>query len=257
MTAENGYDRLQRVISTLLGPDGCPWDREQSPQTLCDYLVEETYELISAIASGSISDIQEEMGDVFFLLFFMAHFYRDEFSLDQVWKNSADKMINRHPHVFEDESIQTREELLRNWEKIKKKEKAGRKTSLLGSIPRNLPPVLMAYRANSKAARAGFTWDSDRDLEEKLQEEWSEFQKALELREQESAEMEFGDYLFTLVELGRRKKIKANTALSRANAKFLGRVEEMEKLAREMDQDLADMDAGQLNELWNRVKSGE
>ncbi len=166
-------------------------------------------------------------------------------------------MVNRHPHVFEDENNQTREELLRNWEKIKKQEKSGTRTSLLGSIPRNLPPVLMAYRANSKAARAGFTWDRDADLEEKLEEEWAEFKKALQARDQDAAEMEFGDFLFTLVEFGRRKKIKANKALSRANTKFLDRVEKMETLAAESGLDLDDMDAGQLNELWDRVKSGE
>ncbi|RQD63907.1 MAG: nucleoside triphosphate pyrophosphohydrolase [Desulfonatronovibrio sp. MSAO_Bac4] len=257
MNQESGYDKIMRVITTLLGPDGCPWDREQTPGTLCDYLTEETFELISAIRSKNIEEIKEEMGDVFFLLFFIARFYESNFTLDDVWVKSADKMIARHPHVFEDEKFNTRDELMRNWEKVKKQEKADRDNSVFSSIPRNLPPLLMAYRLNSKASRIGFTWGSDQEVLLKLQEEWQELEDALNSKEPGQAEQEFGDYLFALVEYGRRKKIKANAALSVTNAKFMDRVGKMEKLALKKGLETTEMSMEELDALWDEVKKAE
>lgn len=257
MKHDQEINHLLNVIDKLLGPEGCPWDREQTPQSLCDYLLEEAFELTGAIRSGDISEVREEMGDVFFLLFFIARFYQDRFSLDDVWHASAAKMISRHPHVFENESFETREDLLRNWEKIKKEEKKGKDQSPFSSIPRNLPPLLMAYRINSKAARVGFTWDTEEAVEEKLKEEWQEFTQAREKGDSKQIEQEFGDYLFTLVEFGRRNKIKANSALSLANNSFLDRVKKMEALATERSLDISSLDMQQMDALWDEVKAGE
>ncbi len=260
MTHDQGMEKLLQVISKLLSPEGCPWDREQTPETLCDYLVEETFELVSAIRSRNLSDIFEEMGDVFFLLFFIARLFERDFSLDEVWHKNAAKMISRHPHVFESEHFETREDLLRNWEKLKKeenREKKGQSRSPFSSIPKNLPPLLMAYRINSKAARAGFTWGRDEDVEKKMAEEWQEFMEARRTGDQDRIEQEFGDYLFTLVELGKRNKIKANSALSIANSKFLNRVEKMENLALEKGLDISALEIEQMDALWDEVKAGE
>lgn len=257
MNKYSGIDRLIRVIDKLLGPEGCPWDREQTPESLCDYLIEESFELVSAIRSKDTQDIKEEMGDVFFLLFFIAHLYGKDFSLNDVWNKGADKMISRHPHVFEDREFATREELMQNWEKVKKKEKSGRNDSPFASIPRSLPPLLMAYRLNSKAARTGFTWAEKEEVENKLREEWQEFVDARNSGDLEKAQEEFGDYLFTLVEYGRRNKIKSNSALSIANAKFLYRVEKMESLARSRNENISELDMEKLDALWDEVKSGE
>lgn len=256
MNEHQGMDTLLMVISKLLGPEGCPWDREQTPDSLCDYLIEETFELVSAIRSKNIPEIREEMGDVFFLLFFLARFYEQDFSMDDVWQKNAQKMISRHPHVFENQHFETREDLLRNWEKVKKGEKQNNR-SPFASIPKNLPPLLMAYRVNSKAARVGFTWGKDMEVEQKLAEEWQEFLEAGSGGDRDKAEEEFGDYLFTLVEFGRRNKIKANTALSLANSKFLGRVAKMEALALERGLDISGLDIKQMDALWDEVKAGE
>jgi len=257
MNQNQGLDNLLAVITKLLGPEGCPWDREQTPETLCDYLIEETFELVSAIRSGNVQEIKEEMGDVFFLLFFLIRLYEKDFSIDDVWQKNTAKMISRHPHVFEDERFETREDLLRNWEKVKKEEKRGDNKSPFSSIPRNLPPLLMAYRINSKASRVGFTWGKDEQVEKKLTEEWQEFMQARSAGDQVRSEHEFGDYLFTLVEFGRRNKIKANTALSGANSKFLTRVEKMETLALEKGLDISRLNLKQMDALWDEVKAGE
>ncbi|WP_028573909.1 nucleoside triphosphate pyrophosphohydrolase [Desulfonatronovibrio hydrogenovorans] len=257
MKHKNSLDEVLQVIRTLLGPGGCPWDKEQTPDSLCDYLIEEAFELVSAVRSKDPAEIMEEMGDVFFLLFFMALLHEKDFSLEDVWAKAASKMITRHPHVFRDEQFATREDLMRNWEKVKKEEKTDKNSSTFASIPKNLPPLLMAYRINSKAARSGFTWNNDSEVEEKLAEEWDEFKQARQSRDRGQAEKEFGDYLFTLVEYGRRKGIKANTALSMANSKFLRRVQDMEDLARKKGLDPSGLNMEQMNSLWDEAKAAE
>ncbi len=255
MNQEHGIEKIMSVIKRLLGPEGCPWDREQTPDSLCDYLIEETFELVSAIHSQNIPEIVEEMGDVFFLLLFISSLYEKEFTLNEVWMNNSAKMISRHPHVFDGEHFATREDLLRNWEKAKKREKADKSLSPFDSIPRNLPPLLLAYRINSKAARTGFTWSDVQAVEKKLKEEWQEFLEARSMNDEKMAEKEFGDYLFTLVEFGRRNRIKANTALSMANSKFLDRVSQMENLALARGLDIWNLDMEEMDALWEEVKS--
>ena len=255
MKHEQGLNRIQSIISRLLGPGGCPWDQEQSPHSLCDYLIEEAFELVSAIRSNDAHEIREEMGDVFFLLLFIAHLYEQDFTLEDVWQENAAKMIARHPHVFENEKFHTRDDLLRNWEKVKKEQKKSKNKSPFFSIPRNLPPLIMAYRISSKAARAGFTWDRDEEVEGKLSEEWQEFIEARQDGDQDRMEQEFGDYLFTLVEYGRRNKIKASTALSRTNISFLSRIEKMEELALEKGLDISELNMRHLDALWDEAKA--
>ena len=249
---------LQKVIDSLLGPEGCPWDREQTPLSLCDYLVEEVFELVEAIRNHDPDEAMEEVGDVLFLLMFVSTLYAKsgDFTLGDAAKRNAAKMIRRHPHVFGDLEIKNQEELLRNWEKIKRGEKNENGLArVFDSLPKGLPPLLRAYRINSKAARTGFTWESDRDVGEQLKREWREFEEACEQKTPEAMEMEFGDYLFTLAEYGRRKGIKANAALDMANSKFLKRFALMEDMAAEQGRDLTDMGLDELNGLWERAKA--
>ena len=254
MSEKKGIDKVFEVIDELLGPRGCPWDREQTPESLCDYLVEETFELTSAIRSGNISEIREEMGDVLFLLLFIIRLLQEGMSLDQILEESSGKMIRRHPHVFADADIHTRDELVQSWEKIKKAEKSRSKRYLLETIPKGLPPLLQAYRMHSKAAGAGFTWSDANEVEKQLNDEWREWVSSRSGGETKKMEEELGDYLFTLVEYARRHNIKANSALGRANAKFARRLRIMEDLAIDEGKKLSDMDASELESLWRQAK---
>lgn len=249
------FEKLKDVISTLTGPEGCPWDMKQTPETLCDYVIEEAFELVEAIRSGDINEAMEELGDVMFLLLFIANRYEEggSFSLAEAIDSSSAKMIRRHPHVFADCKVEDQDELLKNWEKIKRSEKDD-SNKIFDSLPKGLPPLLKSYRINAKASRSGFTYESDDQCLEQLESEWKEWNSALESGDKDAVEEEFGDYLFTLIELGRRKGIKANSALDRSNNKFLDRFSRMEDLAREQGKDISEMDLIEQNELWKQVK---
>ncbi len=255
-------DQILQVIDVLLGPGGCPWDQEQTPRSLCDYLLEEAHELTEAVHKGHFEDILEEMGDVFFLLFFMSRLLQQEkdLRLSEVWEQSARKMQDRHPHVFSGRHLSSRQELFQNWEESKKQEKKARNKdnswqSILDSIPRSLPPLLQAYRLHAKAARAGFTWPSNQDQEQSLFREWQEWQQAVQQGCMEQKEEEFGDLLFSLVETGRRQGIKANSALQRANLKFRSRWQKMQELALQRGLIWEDLDMQSKEELWQEAKA--
>ncbi len=250
------------VINRLLGPDGCPWDREQTPESLCDYLVEEVFEFVEAVRQQDVQEIKEEMGDAFFLIFFLAVLLERQgrgIELQQVWEDNARKMIRRHPHVFGQEEFGSRQDLHQAWEQIKQEEKNEKgKTrdadNSLISIPDSLPPLIKAYRIHSKASKAGFTWETDQDQEKALHQEWQEWLEVKDGPSQEKKEEEFGDLLFSLVEHGRRQGIKANSALSRANRKFLSRYARAVQLAKERGQDWNTLDMTAKDGFWDEVK---
>lgn len=253
----SAMQELIAVIDALIAPDGCPWDREQTPESLCDYLAEETFELIEGIRNGDVSEAKEELGDVLFILLFMATIFEDkgEFTLADSINHSAAKMIRRHPHVFEGKKFNDMNELWDNWEKTKRKENENTdKKRVFDSLPKGLPPLLKAYRINSKAARNRFTWETDEQVQDKLGEEWNEWQDAMKSNDPAASEKEFGDYLFTLVELGRRKGIKANAALDFANQKFLSRFGKMETLAEARNLDFSSLSVEEMNTLWDEIK---
>ncbi|MBG3875903.1 nucleoside triphosphate pyrophosphohydrolase [Desulfovibrio oxamicus] len=270
------------VIDRLLAPEGCPWDREQTPESLADYVIEECFELVEAIRSGKVHDVREELGDVMFLLAFIGRLYADKgaFTLADAVEGNAAKMIRRHPHVFAEGECASREELLRNWERIKREEKAAAMAEdadaegdaqaapadgasgdapggVFDSLPKGLPPLVKAYRLHSKAARVDFTWESDEDVEQQVEAEWLEWLDASASGDKERQEQELGDFLFTIVELGRRKGIKANAALDYATLKFLRRFEGMEALARERGLDFPNLPFEEKDALWNEVKAAE
>ncbi|BDV01736.1 nucleoside triphosphate pyrophosphohydrolase [Thermodesulfomicrobium sp. WS] len=248
---------LLAVIDTLLGPSGCPWDQKQTPHTLAEYLLEEACELVDAIRSGDVAACAEEWGDTLFILLFIGRLLERELPdfLAHATREAEAKMIRRHPHVY-GEASKEMTSIIATWERIKKAEKAenGTPQGALDSVPASLPPLARAYRIHSKAARLGFTWASDREQEHKLEEEWAEW---LAVRDGEDAgrkEEEFGDYLFSLVEHGRRHGIKANAALHRAIVKFLRRFAHMEALARAQGSRLEDLSPAAQDQLWKRAK---
>lgn len=270
--------KLQAVIDRLIGPDGCPWDKEQSPESLADYVIEESHELVEAIRSGNVQDVRSELGDVAFLLLFIARLYENKqtFSLDDALTSSAEKMIRRHPHVFGDTHFESKEEQLRAWEAIKRAEKktaaAGDDESIeaentaaapqadagiFDSLPKGLPALIKAYRIHSKAARINFTWPEDQDVEQQVEAEWLEWLDVAAGNNKEAQQHELGDMLFTLVELGRRKGIKANEALDYATMRFLKRFSSMEALARERHLDFPNLSLDDKDDLWNEVKAAE
>ncbi len=251
---------LEDVLTTLLGPGGCPWDKEQSADALGEYLAEETFELIDAVRKGDAAHVREEMGDVLFLLLFISRRFGGECSLDKVLEEAAAKMIRRHPHVFAEATCENREQLLQMWEKVKageKAEKSAKKSGVFASLPDGLPPLLKAYRVHAKAARAGFTWDDDSDVEQQSEVEWLEWLDACLSGEVPRMEHELGDLLFTLVELGRRKGVKANAALHKSVNRFLDRFAFMEARAREMGVEFSSLDMEEKNRLWEEAKSAE
>lgn len=246
---------MRELIQTLTGPEGCPWDKTQTPESLADYVIEESHELVAAIRAGNLSAISEEMGDVLFLLLFLAHLYRDSFSLAQCLEMNRAKMIRRHPHVFAGEKFASLNEQLKAWEKIKKREHEPQ--GLFASLPASLPPLVKAYRIHSKAARAGFTWPDDEGVERQVEAEWLEWLDAAQDDDEQGKKHELGDILFSLVELGRRHGIKASEALDLTCARFLRRFRRMEELAEAAGQDLTQLDFAAQDELWTRAKEEE
>ncbi len=248
-----------QVIDTLLGPNGCPWDKKQTPESLCEYLIEEVFELVEAIKDNDIEAIKEEMGDVFFLLFFILRLLQKRFSIElqSIWEENAQKMKKRHPHVFGNTKIDSKEELYKKWTEIKIKEEGKKEESFFDSIPKALPPLSKAYRINSKAHQIGFTWKDNKSQEISLLEEWEEWKKVKDSDDQDKKEEEFGDFLFSLVEHGRRYGVKANIALDKANRKFLRRFSQMIKLIQKEGKEWSALSMEEKEKFWQRIKETE
>jgi len=256
--AAKALEKLVAVVNRLIAPDGCPWDREQTPETLCDYVIEESHELVSAIRANDSEEARGELGDVAFMLVFIAKLYekRGDFDLGDALESAAAKMIRRHPHVFDGLAVSGQDELLKNWERIKRGEKKD-PGGVFDSLPPSLPPLLKAYRINAKASRHNFTWDSDQDQADSLAREWDELRQAAESGDKDRIEEEFGDYLFSLAEYGRRLGVKCNAALEKANLKFLRRFSAVEGLAKQRGLDTAKFALADWDALWDEVKAGE
>jgi ATP diphosphatase len=257
---------LSDVIARLIGPDGCPWDKEQTPASLAEYLIEECFELTDAVRSRQAADVCEELGDVLFLLVFVGRLYADrgDFTLADALDGAGAKMIRRHPHVFAkaggDTQPADRRALFANWERIKREEKSAgpeKPKGVFTGLPRDLPPLTKAYRIHAKAAGAGFTWPEDEEVERQVEAEWLELLDAEVQGDALAIEREFGDHLFSLVEFGRRKGIKAAAALDAAANRFLDRFARMEALANERGLDFKSLSLDDKDELWEAVKAAE
>lgn len=263
--ADTPFDKLMELIATLRGPDGCPWDRQQTPVSMINYLLEETYELADAIESNDPAHVREELGDVLFHIFFIAHLFseKNDFGIDAVAATIIEKMTRRHPHVFGDKKVKDTDEIRANWHKIKKAEQKNTPaTSVLDSIPKKLPALMRAYRVSERAARTGFDWPDIKGVLAKTDEEIAEFKEALAQRDEnrdgpDEAAMEFGDILFTLVNVARFAKFHPETALTAAINKFEGRFKQMEKNVAHSGRTLDAISFEEMNRLWNDVKAGE
>jgi MazG family protein len=234
----------------------CPWDRKQRPETAIIYLVEEVYELLDAISSGDTGHIREEMGDVLFQVLFLIFLFDEKklFSLSDVIRKNMEKMIRRHPHVFGEETADTTEKVLENWEIIKAKEKNKSRASLIDSVPAGLPSLPRAYKISEKVGRAGFDWDDIGGVSEKVKEEWVELEDAIQSGKTGNIALEFGDLLFTLTNIARFTGIHPETAISGSVKKFETRYKHMEQALFSAGKSLSDLSADEKNRLWERAK---
>lgn len=225
--------RLVGVMRRLLAPDGCPWDREQSFETLRKYALEEACEVIDAIDSGDRGALREELGDLLLQIVFQAELGRREgaFAIDDVVSGIVEKLVTRHPHVFGDLEAKDADEVLRNWEKIKAQEKKDR--GILGGVPRAMPALVRAQRIGEKVERVGFDWEDARGSRAKVTEEMAELDRAVESGDAAAIEEEMGDVLFALVNLSRHVKVDAEGALRRTIDKFTRRFSHVEKRVKE------------------------
>jgi MazG family protein len=250
-------------MDRLRDPGGCPWDREQTLESLSGYLLEESYEVVDAIASKNGRELCEELGDLLLQIVFLAKIGKENgwFTIDDVADSISDKMIRRHPHVFAETQVSGSEEVLRNWETIKGEErKKNNKTSVLDGVPAALPGLLKAYRMTQKAAAVGFDWSKAEDVVEKLHEEVAELEAEVRSRDEKTAgrvKAEMGDVLFVMANIARHLGVEPETALQATNAKFDRRFREVEAGARKAGKSTSDMSLEELDRLWDEVKAEE
>ncbi len=225
-------DRLKQIMDRLRGPGGCPWDREQTFESLATFLLEETYEVLEAMASGTPAAHREELGDLLFQIIFQARLAeeRGDFDIRDVMREAGDKIVRRHPHIFGDATLETSEQVLKQWEQIKVEERRGKGDgSMFTGVPAQLPALLKALRISSKAARVGFDWPDLSGLLKKLEEERGEMLRALRDGGRDAVKEEIGDLLFTVVNVARHAGIDPERALQDANRKFLDRFRYVEE----------------------------
>lgn len=271
LTAGEWFEKLVAVQARLRGPKGCPWDREQTHQTLRTYLLEEAYEVLEALDSGNDAKFAEELGDLLLQIVFHSQIAREErrFTVADVIREIHDKMIRRHPHVFGELRAKDSREVLRNWEQIKAEERQASKAkseiedgaaeppSLLDGVSRALPATLEGFQLTRKAARIGFDWRNADGVIDKMREETAELEIALNDEDQQKIEEEMGDFLFAAVNLARFLHVDPEIALKKANAKFSRRFRAMEARARESGREFKDLPREEMEVLWDATKSAE
>jgi len=252
------FVELLQVLKRLRAPDGCPWDREQTPDTIKKYMIEEAYELYEAIDTDDSQEVKEELGDLFFLLLFLADLYNEkgEFSLSDSLSAIKEKMIRRHPHIFGDVKVRNSKDVVANWQAIKgqEQEKKGKKKSSLGNLPLALPALQRAFRLGERASRVGFDWNKPEEVLEKLKEEMAELEAAMKSKDKDAIEDELGDLLFTAANLSRKLDMNPEEVLKKALAKFVKRFEQMEEQIRGKGLEMKDMDIEELESYWQEVK---
>jgi tetrapyrrole methylase family protein/MazG family protein len=251
-------DTLADIMACLRDPQkGCPWDREQTPQTLRKYMIEEAYEVLEAMDEDDPRKYAEELGDLLLQVVFHAQLAReaDEFTLQDVIRHISEKLIRRHPHVFGDVEAANAEEVLRNWEKIKRAEPGYEKRkSVLDGVPKGLPGLMRAQEISKRAAKAGFEWETIEGVFEKLEEEVKELRAAQIENNRESVASELGDILFTVVNLARFEKVDAEEALQRMVARFTRRFARIEEEAAARGVALEEMSQQEMERIWREAK---
>lgn len=250
-----GYENLKElidVIRKLRAPDGCQWDREQTHKTLRPNMLEEAYEAVDAIDDDDMVHLKEELGDVLLQVVLHAQIAEEEgaFNIDDVAKGIKDKLIHRHPHVFGNLKVNSTDEILQNWDKLKAEEKTHRKSAMDG-ISKAQSALMSAQKISKKAVKTGFEWPDEKSLYECIFSEFDEFKEACQEKNKEHMEEEFGDILFATVNLARWNKIDAEQALLKANKKFEKRFRKMEELA---TKPLNEYSFEEFDALWKQAK---
>ena len=246
---KNAFGRLLQIMDELR--EQCPWDKKQTIESLRILTIEETYELADAILNNDLDEIKEETGDLMLHMVFYAKIAEEQnaFDIADALNAVCDKLINRHPHIYGDVTVENEEEVKKNWEQLKMKE--GKK-SILSGVPNSLPAMVKAYRMQDKTAQVGFEWENAGQVWEKVEEEIQEFKEVANGDDHEKIEDEFGDILFSLINYARFKNIDPETALEKVNRKFKSRFEYIEANA---DIDLAKMSLEEMDDLWNQAKT--
>lgn len=247
------------VMARLRGPNGCPWDIAQTHRTLRRFLLEEVYEMLDAIDQGDDAGMREELGDVLYQVIIHSRIGEEEglFSAQDIVRDITEKMIRRHPHVFSEKSLENKGESVLNWDRLKQGEKRQHHDQMLDGVVKGLPSLLQAYKLQEKAAKVGFDWDKDEDVLAKLDEEWQEFQEALQEQDGDHAEEEAGDVLFVFANVCRHFHIEPECALHRANSKFRRRFSHVEQRVKESGRSWNEFSLDELDSFWKEAKDLE
>jgi MazG family protein len=250
------FAKLCGIVAKLRGPDGCPWDREQTNQSLLPALVEEAYETAEAARAQDDAHFREELGDLLLLVVMHAEIAgeTDRFNIEEVIEQVSDKLIRRHPHVFGTTDARDPDAVLKQWEAIKREEKKGN-SHYLASLPRALPALNRAQKAQSKAARVNFDWTELRDVMAKVEEEVRETKEAIQSQQQERIADEIGDLLFAIVNLARKCKIDAESALQSATDKFVARFNRLEDKLKTRGRKLGEVELAEMDTIWDQIKN--
>ena len=260
---ERPIDRILRIMNALRTPEtGCPWDLQQDFRSIAPYALEEAYEVVDAIERDNMDELKDELGDLLLQVVFHAQMAQEAglFTFDDVATAVSDKMQRRHPHVFGDTIADTPDAVKQNWEDIKAAEKAAKASSeapisLMDDVPVTLPAMTRAVKLQKRAARIGFDWDEAEPIFDKLQEEVDELREAMQNKDADAMQDEYGDVLFVVANLGRHLKLDPEQALRRGNAKFTSRFKHLEQQARESDAEVHTLDDYEV--FWQRAKAAE
>jgi tetrapyrrole methylase family protein/MazG family protein len=252
------FDELIKIVEKLRSPEGCPWDREQTRESLKPFLIEELYELLDALDENNTEGIKEELGDLLFQIVLQCQLSKEQglFNINDVIENIVQKMLERHPHVFGKRDLKTSEEVLSWWEEHKKNE-GKRRESIMDEVPKALPALLKAQRLQIKASKVGFDWKNIEDVFKKLDEEIKEFKNALDRKDHKEIENEIGDIFFVLVRISNFVDVNPEEALRKAIHKFIHRFKYIETRAREKGKELSDMTLKEMDALWEEIKEGK
>jgi len=253
------FSILVNIMKKLRSKDGCMWDREQSHDSIKRNLIEETYEAVECIESSNLEGLKEELGDLMLQIVFHSQMASEsgEFNINDVMKNIIEKLIRRHPHVFENKILNNCDEILENWEDIKKAERKKslkKKDSIFADIPKILPSLHYAYEIQNRASRLGFDWDEIKEVFKKIKEEINEINEELKRGKKDAVANEIGDTLFSIVNFSRHLDIDCEQCLKNTSKKFIQRFDFMEKYAKENNLDFKKMSLEEKDKLWEIAK---
>lgn len=254
ISVANKFEQLVNIMELLRSEKGCPWDREQTHKSLRQFLLEETYEVLESIDNDDIDELKIELGDLLLQIVFHAQIASEEkhFNIEDILENINNKLVTRHPNVFGDLKIDSAKEQTINWEKIKMTE--GKK-SVIDGVPKDLPALLSAHRIQSKAATVGFDWEIINDVWKKIDEELNEFKQAVDVNNHDDIEEEFGDLLFSLVNLSRFIQVNPEDALRNTVKKFSKRFKYIEQQVSEKGKKMVDCSLEELDTIWEESKN--